>query len=333
MSNKRNSKFGYYAPAVIEWLLPVYNRNGIASRLERQLGKLSQEEWAEVADRVNYYCKLSPSVDVGKEAQPLKEFKMGKKHRTYFFDSYHIVRHFPTHLRWNYAFGDNSHIAPYPCIQKSRLLGNNQNAVLLNLNKVRHFLFINDPFSLAQKQDRAVFRGACYQENRKRFMQACFSNPLIDAADVFGNVTGNPPEWQGEKLTIDEHLRYKFIFALEGNDVATNLKWIMSSNSVAVMPRPTCETWFMEGRLVAEKHYIEVAPDFSDVEEKLQYYASHPTELQTILTHQHAYINRFRNKKRETLIGLLVMMKYFWATAQVDIKTPLLLNLFQQSDK
>ena len=42
------------------------------------------------------------------------------------------------------------------------------------------------------------------------------------------------------KKTIREHLDYKFIMALEGNDVASNLKWVMSSNSIAVMTRPTC---------------------------------------------------------------------------------------------
>lgn len=58
--------------------------------------------------------------------------------------------------------------------------------------------------------------------------------------------------------TIREHLDYKFIMAIEGNDVASNLKWVMSSNSLAVMPRPTCETWFMEGTLIPDYHYIEV---------------------------------------------------------------------------
>lgn len=76
--------------------------------------------------------------------------------------------------------------------------------------------------------------------------------------------------------TIREHLDYKFIMAIEGNDVASNLKWVMSSNSLAVMPRPTCETWFMEGTLIPDYHYIEVKDDFSDLEEKLNYYIAHP---------------------------------------------------------
>ena len=42
---------------------------------------------------------------------------------------------------------------------------------------------------------------------------------------------GYPEEWMTPKKTIREHLDYKFIMALEGNDVASNLKWVMSSNS------------------------------------------------------------------------------------------------------
>ena len=51
-------------------------------------------------------------------------------------------------------------------------------------------------------------------------------------------------------MTINEQLHYKFILCSEGNDVASNLKWVMSSNSIAVMPKPKFETWFMEGILV-----------------------------------------------------------------------------------
>ena len=58
--------------------------------------------------------------------------------------------------------------------------------------------------------------------------------------------------------------------------MASNLKWVMSSNSVAVMPRPRYETWFMEGSLVPGYHYIEIKTDFSDLIEKMEYYNAHP---------------------------------------------------------
>lgn len=105
--------------------------------------------------------------------------------------------------------------------------------------------------------------------------------------------------------------------ALEGNDVASNLKWVMSSNSVAVMPRPTCETWFMEGKLIPNYHYIEIKPDFSDLEERLNYYIEHPEEAQQIVDHAHAYVTQFKDRKREKLISLLVLVKYFGMTGQI----------------
>jgi hypothetical protein len=97
---------------------------------------------------------------------------------------------------------------------------------------------------------------------------------------------------------------------LEGNDVATNLKWVMSSNSIAVMPRPTCETWFMEGRLVPNYHYIEIKDDLSDLEDRLQYYSSHPAEAQEIIGYAHEFVAQFMDEERERIISLLVMENY-----------------------
>jgi spore maturation protein CgeB len=102
--------------------------------------------------------------------------------------------------------------------------------------------------------------------------------------------------------------------SLEGNDVASNLKWIMSSNSIAVTPRLTQETWFMEGTLIPNYHYVEVKEDFSDLEERLTYYIDHPDEAEAIICHAHEYVKQFFDTKREKLISLLVLKKYFEIT-------------------
>ncbi len=117
-------------------------------------------------------------------------------------------------------------------------------------------------------------------------------------------------------MSLWEHLDYKFIMALEGNDVASNLKWIMSSNSLAVMPRPTCETWFMEGTLLPNVHYVEVKEDFSDFEERINYYITHPDEAEQIIKNAHQYVEQFLDKEREDLISLAVLDKYFRLSQQ-----------------
>jgi hypothetical protein len=220
-------------------------------------------------------------------------------------------------MRWIVKPGDVADLQPVPTIVKSRPIGDdNHCSVLLKLNKVRHFLFVDDQKPWRDKKNIAIFRGDVgnpkdgnVKPNRKLFMERWFGSPMIDAAST--DRIEEHPEWQREKITIGEHLDYKFIMSLEGNDVASNLKWVMSSNSIAVTPRLTCETWFMEGTLIPNYHYIEVKDDFSDLEERLNYYIAHPDEAEAIIRHAHEFVAQFKDQKREKLISLLVLKKYF----------------------
>lgn len=141
------------------------------------------------------------------------------------------------------------------------------------------------------------------KENRVRFMEMFFGHPMVDVGDVSRKAV--KPEWKAEKMTISQHLDYKFIMALEGNDVASNLKWVMSSNSLAVMPKPTCETWFMEGRLIPNYHYVEVKPDFSDLEERMKYYIEHEEEAEAIIKMRMSMWSSLRTKRGKTLYRFL----------------------------
>ena len=58
-------------------------------------------------------------------------------------------------------------------------------------------------------------------------------------------------------------------------------------------------------------YYIEIKRDFSDIEERLNYYISHPDEALSIIRHAHEWVNQFRDTRRETLISLLTLDKYF----------------------
>jgi len=190
-----------------------------------------------------------------------------------------IARYFDQSLKWILKSGDITNLFPVPYVVKSRPLGNdNYNSTILKLEKVRHFLFLDDKKPWREKKNLTIFRGDLgpRKENRDIFMAkfADGHSPLVDAAST--NRIETHPEWQKGKMTIGEHLDYKFIMSLEGNDVASNLKWVMSSNCIAVSPRHTCETWFMEGTLKPNYHYIEVNDDFSNLEERLQYYIDHP---------------------------------------------------------
>ena len=310
----KNSKFIYYLVNNLRQLQPKFI---FRMRLSGTLASVEQRKDKEyIMERVNYYNKLQPVVKLPASAPVLADHKV-RGAKVYFFDTYEYIRWFTPSFQWGFCPGDVTFVPDYPSVVKSRpLCEGNENSILLNLNKIRHFIFVKDNKKFTDKKDLVIFRGKVVgKESRVRFMEKYFSHPLCDLGDV-SRSDKVPTEWKTEKKTIREHLDYKFVMALEGNDVASNLKWVMSSNSLAVMPRPTCETWFMEGKLVPNYHYVEIKPDYSDLEERVNYYIAHPEEAQKIIDHAHEWVAQFRDKKREKLISLLVMDKYFRATGQ-----------------
>lgn len=65
--------------------------------------------------------------------------------------------------------------------------------------------------------------------------------------------------------------KYKVIISMEGNDVASGLKWNLQSASVVVMRPPTRTSWAMEELLQPWVHYVPMLPDGSNAEEMVQW--------------------------------------------------------------
>ena len=92
----------------------------------------------------------------------------------------------------------------------------------------------------------------------------------------------------------------------------------MSSNSLCVMPKPKYETWFMEGRLIKDFHYIEVENDFSDAEDKIKYYLKNIDKSIKIIENANQYIKQFKDLEQERLISLMVLNKFFKYSDQTN---------------
>ena len=277
-----------------------------------------------VRSRVDYYNKINEDFQLSENAvtnnelffnQMLKLKKRFvnkisvKKRTTYFFDLYSVFSFFPKHKKLDYKFGDITHTFPSPTIVKSRPIVNSKNSIIMGLNKVRHFNFIEDPINFAEKKDMAVWRGyAKNSDNREYFIKNYYDVPTFDIGQHAPKV--NEP-WHRPYMPISEQLRFKFIFCIEGADTATNIKWVMSSNSVCVMPKPKYETWFMEGKLKPDFHYISIKDDFSDAEDKINFFIKHPNDVKKIIANANDFVNQFKDQRREKLISLLVLDKYF----------------------
>ena len=317
----KNSHLLFFLKSMVRYYTPRWLTRWLRNRKLNCFHRLTADEQAYVRQRVDYYCKFADAITLPDDAPPLSLFTYRKKesyvhdyvNSTYFFDAYQYTRFFPDTMRWAYNPGDVNYLFPLPEITKSRPItadDANRNNILLNLDKVRHFTWIDDPFSWEEKACRILFRGDIKGKPRRQlFIDRWQSHPLCDISDAID-------------MTLYDHLKVRYIMSLEGNDVASNLKWVMSSNSIAVMPRPTCETWYMEAQLVPDYHYIEIAPDYHDLIDKVSYYEAHPDEAKAILRHAHQWVAQFRNRRREDLIALMVLDKYFRLTGQYTSEQP-----------
>jgi hypothetical protein len=307
-----NNKIAYY---LVNYLRPLIPRFLYRARLKKKLGKIKNHNSEYISERVNYYNKLISETRLSDKATSLGEFSLIKKYKTYSFDTYKYIRFFNPSLKAKFIFGDITTVPDEPGILKSRPIDvENSNSVLLKLNRIRHYIYINDRMSFSEKKDMLVFRGTRKQEHRIRFMKMYIDHPMCDIGTFITDSADNSlyKGWMSKK----KQLEYKFVLCLEGFDVSSNLKWVMSSNSIAVMPKPKYETWFMEGKLIPDQHYILIKDDYSDLEEKLKYYIMHPEESLKIISNANAYMNQFRDREREDLISLMVLEKYFIMTGQ-----------------
>lgn len=309
MKVSKQSKLWYYLYGYTRQLLPHYKN--AQARIQGLKNALSLEQQQMVKERRDYYCKNFVKTENLSQKTFIRDLKKPKTPKSYYFDTYEYARFFDESLAMDFVFGDVIHIPDTPSIVKSRPISDeNQNSILLNLDKARHFVWIKGDKDFLTKKNQLIGRGAVWknQTNRIDFYKKYFMHPLCNLG-----TTNNFEDtgWQKPKITLREHLDYKFILSLQGNDVATNLKWIMSSNSIAVMPKPTVETWFMEGTLQGGKHYIELKPDYSDLEEQLDFYINNPEKCLEILENAHQHCQKFFNKDCEDLCSLMVLDKYF----------------------
>lgn len=197
----------------------------------------------------------------------------------------------------------NNHCA---CFAKVKKTTDNETMCIL-LDTLRHFdmiplaLSIKVPF--INKKPIAVWRGVT--TNNLDISKNLRYNLVSKWYDITKNknidvgftqfVQGHKEELKYIKknLTIQEMCQYKYIIMIEGNDVATGLKWALASNSVVLMPPPTFETVFEEGKLVPYEHYIPILPDTSDLKIQIEYCEKNGELCNRIITNANKYCKIF----------------------------------------
>lgn len=202
-------------------------------------------------------------------------------------------------------------------LAKSRWIGDDK-VILQRWNAARHWnnfkkvRFLDTPWK--NKLSKVIWRGVSTgKEDRMLFakMYAQHSNKNFDiglSKIVQGQHTSK--KFVKSFRSMRKQLKYKYIVCIEGNDVASGLKWILASKSVCFMKRPTKESWLREGQLIPGYHYVELNHDFSNLEEKYEWAISHEKECLDIQAHANEYMRQFENEKKQNALSKMIFRKY-----------------------
>lgn len=310
--HRRLHKLSFYLRHVPLGLLPHHLLRKDGEMLMRAYRAMPEQAQAAIQSRVDYYHRINEPFALPSPPQA-HYFQAKRFHKTgnssYYYDMLTNLRYWAGDTEFYFEPGDVTHIPPIPTFVKSRPISdNNQNAILLKLDSVRHFYIYPDKLAYNEKKDRLIWRGAAHQPQRIQFLEKHHAHPLCDVGCVHQKSAQKP--YHANFMSVPEQLQYKFILSIEGNDVATNLKWILASQSLCFMTAPKFETWLMEGRLIPNVHYVHLEDDYSDLDEKLHYYQAHPEAAQAIIREANAYMQPFFNPLSERITSYLVMEKY-----------------------
>ena len=303
--------FSFYISNICKSLIPKYfSQRKLSSWLKEENNFSS----VEVSERLSYYITKNKG-QLANDAMLLKDFKRPKRRTMYYFDLVQYTRYFKNALKIKFKFGDVQENQETLTIVKSRPIDHSGNSVLLKLDALRHYYFVTDKTPYNKKKNEIVWRGYIHKENRRSLVAKFYNHPKCNIGNI--PLRGENPDWEKPFISVEEQLQYKFILSIEGNDVATNLKWILSSNSLCFMPTPKFETWFMEGKLIPNVHYVHLKDDYSDMLEKMDYYSKNEEQALTIIKNGQAWVSRFQNEKLEKFLSIKVLEAYFKATNQI----------------
>ncbi|KAH8148510.1 uncharacterized protein LAJ45_07613 [Morchella importuna] len=136
---------------------------------------------------------------------------------------------------------------------------------------------VDRPLSWADKQGLAVWRGTVHWngELRGKLLEVAKGKPWSDVAEL---------DWKTNALKIEEFCKYKFLIYTEGVTYSGRLRYFQHCRSIIITPRLAWRQYqsFLLQSSGPDQNYVEVAPDWSDLEEKVQYYLDHPIEAERI---------------------------------------------------
>ncbi len=146
-----------------------------------------------------------------------------------------------------------------------------------------------DPFNrvgIASVANELRFEASRYQYSRINAVLMSKQESFMDCKFVDSDVQGfawiREQAISGPRATTGDILRYRYVLCPNGNDVSSNLYWLLSTNSVAfkeecayeVLPDYFLKPWV---------HYVPIAAGLTDLREKFDYCERNPDIVSRLL--------------------------------------------------
>jgi Glycosyl transferase family 90 len=99
------------------------------------------------------------------------------------------------------------------------------------------------------------------------------SGPLVDVTNT---------ELYDARQPVQEFVNHKYNLVLDGACIASSLQWAFASGSVPILVTHPGNDWWFKRYLEPMKHYVPVAYDLSDLEERIDWLITHDEEARAI---------------------------------------------------
>lgn len=238
-----------------------------------------------------------------------------------------------------FVHGDLSIEPDAPVVCKSRPVGSRRCALIKSMQASRHWgpvaavPRIDTPFE--KKTPTAVWRGTATGRWTPDGIGGCSrqqlylrwgldeSDPVIDvgltgkisdldAALVAAGAAG-PRRFDAvfkRDMPRDAMLRHRYQVSVAGYDVASNLKWVLASWSVPLMPRPRVETWCMEGLLEPYVHYVPLLDDTSDLAAQVAWCEAQGDKCRDVAAAGRRWMDMFADPTADRGLEVRVMREF-----------------------